>query len=252
MKDLRGITANRRLFSTIFIVPVVFTVVLPSIFVFTIHFTPDDEDLLELLSMLSQTMGAQNLELALVGLILNYILPAFFLVIPIMASSIMAASAFVGEKERHTLETLLYSPLTLRQIFVAKTLASFLLSMIVSVSSFAVMLVVLETELKLLTGQFILPGASWIVVMLLLSPALALVAVTLIVRGSAKAKSVEESQQAAAFLVLPIVLLIGGQFSGLFLLNFWIMLALGVVLALAAWVLLRRAVTRFTYETVLK
>ena len=88
--------------------------------------------------------------------------------------------------------------------------------------------------------------------MLLLSPALALVAVTLIVRGSAKAKSVEESQQAAAFLVLPIVLLIGGQFSGLFLLNFWIMLALGVVLALAAWVLLRRAVTRFTYETVLK
>ena len=101
MKDLRGITANRRLFSTIFIVPVVFTVVLPSIFVFTIHFTPDDEDLLELLSMLSQTMGAQNLELALVGLILNYILPAFFLMIPIMASSIMAASAFVGEKEHY-------------------------------------------------------------------------------------------------------------------------------------------------------
>lgn len=39
------------------------------------------------------------------------------LMIPVMASSVMAASSFVGEKEKHTLETLLYSPLSLKQLF---------------------------------------------------------------------------------------------------------------------------------------
>ena len=73
--------------------------------------------------------------------------------IPIMAASIMAASAFVGEKERHTLETLLYCPLTLKQIFQAKVWASFLLSMLVSLISFTAMLLVIEAELFFLMGR---------------------------------------------------------------------------------------------------
>ena len=76
-KDFRGIISNRRLF-------------------------------LELLPQGSRTGGV---EMAVTGLILNYILPVFFLMIPIMTASIMAASSFVGEKEKHTLETLLYCPL---------------------------------------------------------------------------------------------------------------------------------------------
>ena len=116
-------------------------------------------------------------------MVLNYILPVFFLMIPIMAASIMAASAFVGEKERHTLETLLYCPLTLKQIFQAKVWASFLLSMLVSLISFTAMLLVIEAELFFLMGRLLVPSVSWLVVMLLLSPAISLIAVTLIVRG---------------------------------------------------------------------
>lgn len=127
-KDFRIIASNRRLFPALFIVPLVLTIVLPSIFVITIHFVPDDPDITKLLSLLPETARMESLELTLSGMILNYILPIFFLIIPIMTASIMAASAFVGEKERHTLETLLYCPLTLKQIFQAKVWASFLLS----------------------------------------------------------------------------------------------------------------------------
>ena len=116
-KDFRIIASNRRLFPALFIVPLVLTIVLPSIFVITIHFVPDDPDITKLLSLLPETARMESLELTLSGMILNYILPIFFLIIPIMTASIMAASAFVGEKERHTLETLLYCPLTLKQIF---------------------------------------------------------------------------------------------------------------------------------------
>ena len=251
-KDFRGVTANRRLFSAILIVPVILTIILPSIFVFLIHFAPDDPDIQSLLDMLPQVLQSESLELTVTALILNYILPVFFLMIPIMTASIMAASSFVGEKEKHTLETLLYCPLSLKQIFRAKVLASFLLSMLVSLISFCAMLLVLESEIFFLMGDLLPPSVNWIVILLLVSPAISLIAVTLIVRGSAKAQSVEESQQAAVFLTIPVILLVAGQFTGILILSAWVLLGLGVLCALIAWLLLKKSMGRFTYEKLLK
>lgn len=169
-----------------------------------------------------------------------------------MASSIMAASSFVGEKEKHTLETLLYSPLTLHQIFRSKVLASFLLSMLVSLFSFLVMTIVVEAEILFLFGSFLLPKINWLILLALLSPGVSLIAVTLIVRGSAKARSMEESQQGAVFLIMPVLLLIAGQFTGVMLLNAWILLILSFLCIGLAWLLLKKAVKGFTYEMLLR
>lgn len=99
-KDIRSITSNKQIFAVLLIVPLVLTVVLPSVFVLVLTQKPDAaSDFQKLLDM-----------------------PPFFLIVPIMASSVMAASSFVGEKEKHTLETLLYSPLSLRQLFQSKVL----------------------------------------------------------------------------------------------------------------------------------
>ena len=162
-KDFRGLAANRRLFIALLIVPLILTIVLPSIFLITIHFIPDDPDIMRLLDLLPETSRMDSLELTLSSMILNYNLPVFFLVIPIMTASIMAASAFVGEKERHTLETLLYCPLTLKQIFRAKVWASFLLSMLVSLITFVAMFLVIETELFFLMGRLLLPDRKSVV-----------------------------------------------------------------------------------------
>lgn len=251
-KDFRSVAGNRRLFSALFIVPLILTIVLPSVFVITIHFVPDDPDVTKLLSLLPEAARMESLELTLYSMIINDILPVFFLMIPIMTASIMAASAFVGEKERHTLETLLYCPLTLKQIFQAKVWASFLLSMLVSLISFAAMFLVIETEVFFLAGRLLIPDVNWLVVMLLLSPAISLIAVTLIVRGSARAQSVEESQQSAVFLIIPLILLITGQFTGVLLMSVWILLCLGVVCAILARILLQKSMRRFTYEKLLQ
>ncbi len=252
-KDLKGITANKRLFSTLLIVPLVLTIVMPTIFILVIHFVPEEtDDFQQLLKMLPMAKQTGDFSLTVIGLILNYILPVFFLMIPIMTASIMAASSFVGEKEKHTLETLLYCPLTLKQVFRSKVFASFLLSMIVSFFSFFTMLIVLEAEILFFTGNLVLPDVNWLVIMLLISPAISLIAITLIVRGSAKAQSVEESQQGAVFLILPIILLVVGQFTGILLISFWILLGLGIVCALLAWLLLKKSMGRFTYEMLLR
>ena len=70
-----------------------------------------------------------GVERQILNLLLNYVLPLFFLIIPVMTASVMASASFVGGQEKHTLETLLYGPLSLRQVFRAKVLAAFTLSM---------------------------------------------------------------------------------------------------------------------------
>ena len=238
-KDFRGVTDNKHLFASLLIVPLVLTIVLPSTFLVMIHFAPDDPDIQRLLDLLPQSMQTKGLEQGLAELVLNFMLPVFFLIIPIMSASIMAASSFVGEKEKRTLETLLYCPLSVRQIFRAKVLASFLLSMMVSFISFCTMMVVLELEAGILMGMVLIPSISWLVILLLLAPSISLIAVTLIV-------------QSAVFLVIPVILLVVGQSTGLLLVSAWILLAFGLVCTLLAWLLLKTCMGKFTYETLLQ
>lgn len=97
-----------------------------------------------------------------------------------------------------------------------------------------------------------MPDISWLIVMLLIAPAISLVAIALTVRGSAKAQTVEEAQQRAVFLIFPILALIIGQFTGVILVNSWLLLVVGIVLALLAFLLMRGAAGKFTYEKLLK
>lgn len=252
-KDIRGITSNKQVFMVMLIVPLALTIVLPSILVFVTVLVPEaTSDFQALLNMLPITGQQGNQEQMILGLVLNKIMPTFFMLIPIMASSVMAASSFVGEKEKRTLETLLYSPLSLKQLFQSKILAGFLVGMMVSFTSFAAMMIVLELEILFLTGAAIMPDISWLIVMLLIAPAISLVAIGITVRGSAKAQTMEEAQQRAVFLVFPIIALVIGQFAGVIMVSSWLLLGLGIVLALLAALLMRGAVGNFTYEKLLR
>ncbi len=252
-KDIRSITSNKQVFAVLLIVPLVLTVVLPSVFVFVTALAPDAaSDFQKLLDVLPVTDEECSQQQRILGLVLNNIMPPFFLMIPIMASSVMAASSFVGEKEKHTLETLLYSPLSLKQLFQSKILAGFSVGMMISYLSFAAMLLVLELEVFFLTGNLTVPTVSWLIVMLLVAPALSLIAIAVTVRSSAKAQTIEEAQQRAVFLVFPILALVIGQFTGILLINSWLLLELGVALAALDVLLMRGVAGSFTCEKLLK
>ena len=146
-KDLRSVTANHRMLVTLLVVPLVLTVFLPTVAVVTLHTAPEEAaDFQKLLALLPVAAGGEGMERQILNLLLNYVLPLFFLIIPVMTASVMASASFVGEREKHTLETLLYGPLSLRQVFRAKVLAAFTLSMGVSLLSFGIMLAVFEGE----------------------------------------------------------------------------------------------------------
>lgn len=252
-KDIRGVTLNKQVFAVLLIVPLALVIVLPSIFVLVTAFAPDAaSDFQKILDMLPADNVARSQQQRIFGLILNNIMPVFFLMIPIMASSVMAASSFVGEKEKHTLETLLYSPLSLKQMFQAKILAGFSVGMMVSYISFAAMMLVLELEVFLLTGKAILPSSSWLAIMLLIAPAISIIAIAVTVRSSAKAQTIEEAQQRAVFLVFPILALLIGQFTGILLISAGLLWGVGAVLAALDVLLMRGAAGSFTYEKLLR
>ena len=250
-KDIRGITSNKRVFTMLLVVPLVLSIVVPSIIILTAAFAPDAvSDFQVLLDMLPAARAGDQQQM-IYALVLNNVMPAFFLMIPIMASSVMAASSFVGEKEKHSLETLLYSPLSIKQLFQAKILAGLAVGMMVSYVSFAAMLLVLEAEVLLLTGNMLLPSASWLIIMLLIAPAISIAAIAVTVRSSAKAQTVEEAQQRAVFLIFPIIALVIGQFTGIVLINSGLLWGLGIILAALDALLMRGAAGSFTYEKLL-
>lgn len=252
-KDIRSIISNKQVLMVMLMVPLALSIVLPSIIVFVTVLVPKSvSDFQKLLEMLPVPAGEYNQEQMVLGLVLNKIMPAFFLIIPVMASSVMAASSFVGEKEKHTLETLLYSPLSIKQLFQSKILAGFSVGMMVSYISFAVMMLVLEIEMLFLTGNVLMPDISWIIIMLFIAPAVSIVAIAVTVRGSAKAQTMEEAQQRAVFLIFPILALVIGQFTGVIMVNSGLLLGLGIILAVLDVLLMRGASRRFTYEKLLK
>ena len=100
LKDLRTIATNKRMLAVLLIVPLIMMVVVPTIIVLTLSLAPlNSPDFQELAGMLLP--GAQgDLRQMLLNLLFNNVLPLFFLIIPVMASSVMAAGAFIGEKRK--------------------------------------------------------------------------------------------------------------------------------------------------------
>jgi len=253
-KDVTAIMFNKRLFPVLLIIPIVFSIIMPIVFICVVIFTPDtSDDFYQMLSLVTQINENQDVREVLLSLIMNSVLPIFFILIPIMTSTVMAASSFVGEKERRTLETLFYSPITLKQIFKSKIMASLSLSMFVTFSSFLLMLVVSQLTLIFINGSNLsINLINWSIILLLLTPSISLLSITLIVNGSAKSQSVEEAQQRSVFLIIPLILLLIGQFSGILLVNAFLLIILAFLFFILAMISMHASSKKFNYETLLK
>jgi len=252
-KELKGVTGSRSFFLDYMLVPLIMALIIPvGATLMAVFMDNSADEFAQIMAMLTIAVPEGGEDFAVVQALINYVMPMFFLMIPTLTATVMAAASFTGEKERRTLETLLYSPMSLRETFNAKVIGAFLLSMIVTVISFVLMNVVVMGLVWLLLGEWLIPGIVWLVVIGLVAPAFSFIGIIFQVRVSAKAKSSEEAYQRSAILILPLVLMIVSQFTGILLISTWMFLVLGIVLAMLAWGLMRAAFSKFTYEELLK
>ena len=89
-KDIRGITSNKQVLMVMLMVPLALSIVLPSIIVFVTVLVPEStSDFQKLLNMLSVPVGEHNQEQIILWLVLNKIIPAFFLIFPAVLALVM-------------------------------------------------------------------------------------------------------------------------------------------------------------------
>jgi ABC-2 type transport system permease protein len=258
-KDWRDIRRNWEVMAPIIIVPVLISLVIPLIVTLTpgsLNSNLQGSSFLEnilngLPSQLKAELAGLNETQIIKYVMLLYFFAPFFLIIPIMASSVIASDSFAGEKERKTIEALLATPLTDSELLLGKILVSFVPAMIVTVVSFLVYSLVIDLLTFNEYGWLLLPTLSWLLLIFGMAPAIALLGIGVSVIISAKVKGFREAQQISALLVLPVLVLLFGQATGSLILGPIVVSGLTMVLLLLDLIVFRVSVHLFRREEII-
>ncbi len=250
-KDMFGIQANIQVWLPMIIVPSILGVIIPGLLMwllsrFGLNAINGVDRLLAMLEAIPSptlrellaTLPSDGARLAYI--MANYMLAPLFLLIPLMVSSVVSADSFAGEKERGTLESLLFSPVDLPTIFAAKTLAALLPSLMISYATFALAAITLNATGYSLLGRLFFPRINWLPLMLLVIPTLSLAVILLNVFISARVATFQAAYQLAGVVVLPAIALVVAQVTGILFLDVTLITALGLVLAVLDVFLLRQ------------
>jgi ABC-2 type transport system permease protein len=161
-----------------------------------------------------------------------------FLIVPVMVASVIAADSFAGEKERKTLEALLYTPTSDREVFVAKLLSAWLPAMAVALAGFLLYAVTVNMVSWPTMGRIFFPNLMWLALVLWVVPAAAGLGLGSMVLVSIRAQGFQDAYQIGGVIVLPIVLLVFGQVAGVMYFSVGVVLLLGLLFWLVDGLLL--------------
>jgi ABC-2 type transport system permease protein len=181
---------------------------------------------------------------------LTFMMIPFFLMVAIINSMVTSSNSFVGEKERNTLETLLFAPISITDLFLGKVLASLIPTLGISFGAFIVSIILVNVITYPYFEFFLYFNSTWMILMFWVIPLLVLFNIILNVFISAKVKTFQEAQQFGGLLVLPIVGIIISQASGLFFLSPFILFLIGTGLQIANLFLIK-LVTKFNNRNTL-
>jgi ABC-type Na+ efflux pump permease subunit len=250
-KDVTAIRRSKAIVLPMVIVPALLLIVLPTVIGLAARGT-HSPDISQFLNRLPHGFASPILRLPqnqqLIVLVNGYLLAPLFLIVPLMVSSVLAADAFAGEKERKTLEALLHLPISERDLFYAKVAAAFVPAVAVSWLGWLAFTVVANIVAWPVMHRAFLPTRLWAVVILWVAPAVAALGMGIMVRVSARAKTTQEASQLGGAVVLPLIFLAVGQSTGLLLVTMPVAIAIGAVIWVIALALLSRGASRFTRD----
>ncbi len=237
-KDLKVVFQNKGVSIPLIVVPVIILVALPALAALVPFFETDlRSSLQELRLFLAGMPAGLQAELAgyseaqiVVVLVLVYLLAPMYLILPLMVASVIAADSFAGEKERKTLEALLYTPTTDPELFLAKLLSAWLPAVGVAWGGFVLYALLANLAAWPTMGQVFFPNLMWVFLALWVAPAVAGLGLGVTVLVSARAQGFQDAYQLGAIVVLPIILLVVGQATGVIYFSTWLVLLLGLFL----------------------
>ena len=255
-KDWLEVVRNKQLLASLVVVPLVFAVVLPAGIILLGKsgiLTSTVSGLQSFLDNLPPGVAPASYtpEQTVVYAVIVYFLAPFFLMIPVMIASVTASSSLVGEKERRTIEGLLYTPLTNRELILAKVLGSVIPSVLLTWIAFVVYTAIVGMLGAPLMGGIFFPTWTWAVLIVLLVPLVGFLVTSLIVAVSGRSTTMQGAQGTAVFLVFPIIALVVGQATGLMLFDATVALIAAAVLVVVDLLAFILVVARFRRERII-
>ncbi|MCX6060184.1 MAG: stage II sporulation protein M [Chloroflexi bacterium] len=182
------------------------------------------------------------------NLILERLVPFSIMIIgffPITISLVVALEAFVGEKERGTIEPMLSAPLDNWQLYFGKLLVGVITPLVASYLSIAFYLVLVSRQ------NLVMPPFITMLQLILLTTAHATLMVSAAIVISVQSTTVKAANLLASFIVIPVAILMQGEAVMLFWGNeqvLWLAIAGVMIIAL---LLIRVGIAHFQREYLL-
>lgn len=255
-KDWLEVTRNKQALASLLVVPAMFVIILPTVVLLLarqpgfVDSMDDVRPLLEAMPTGTVPAGMDEVQ-TMLYIVIVFMMAPFFLLIPVMVASVTASSSVVGEKERRTIEGLLYTPISDRELVLAKVLGSVLPAIAVAWLSFVLYTVLVNVLGWPIFERVYFPTWTWAVLMLLVVPLIAFLSTALIVAVSGRSTTMQGAQGISMLLVFPVLALVIGQAAGVAFFDVPIALGLAVVLAVLDVLVFRFAVGQFQRERVL-
>jgi ABC-2 type transport system permease protein len=252
-KDLQVISQSKGVLVPLIVVPVIMFIALPALAALVpaatslpgMSLTQLEDFIARMPSGLLAELAPYNQEQKMIVLILVYFLAPMFLIVPLMVASVIAADSFAGEKERKTLEALLYTPASDRELFLAKILSAWLPALAVSLGGFVLYGLVANLAAWPVMERIFFPNTMWWALLLWVAPAAAGLGLSSMVLVSSRVSGFQEAYQLGSVVVLPIVLLVIGQAMGVMYLSIAFVLLLGLILWLVDAALIAFGIRQF-------
>ncbi len=173
----------------------------------------------------------------------------YMLLIPVMISVSVATFSIVDEKLSGSLEALLALPVKTWELLLGKALAGAIPSLIVTwICSGIFLLVVRVMGWGYLLDMVMTP--VWFISIFLFTPAVTLLSFLLGIIGSSRAKDAKGAQNLVALVVVPVLVLIVIQITGIFWFTTFSALILVFGIVLVDLIVLRIAVQLFQRESI--
>lgn len=263
-KDIKATFSSKKIWVPMMVLPFILCIILPAVFAYIgIHTEAIGEagkDLEKPINEFIKNFPNEGMRTTLASLptmgyksvyfFLNFMMIPFFFMLAIINPLVTSSNSFVGEKERNTLETLLFAPITVKELFFGKVIASLVPSLLITFATFLLNGIIVNIITYPYIKEILFLNSTWLILMFWVIPALVIFSIILSVLISARVKSFQEAQQYGGILVLPVVGIIISQVSGLFFLSPLILLIIGASLLIANGFLLK-LITKYNQRNTL-
>jgi ABC-2 type transport system permease protein len=258
-KDLKVVSQSKGVLIPLIVVPLIMFVALPLLATFApaamnipgASLSDVESFLTRMPSALDRELAGYSTEQQITLLVLVYLLAPMYLIVPLMVASVIAADSFAGEKERKTMEALIYTPTTDLELFISKLLSAWLPAVAIGLIGFVLYGVVANLAGWPVFGKIFFPNMMWIILVLWVSPAVAGLGLGTMVLVSSRVSGFQEAYQLGGAVVIPILLLVVGQATGVMYFSIGLVLALGTVLWVIDALLIWYGVSTFNRERLL-